>query len=100
MKRAKAVVLDYGGTLVEEAGFDARAGNEWLLNQASYVSPGVTLDIVSSGRAESRERSPIDGTSSASRRPGHLSLGSSTTTSGRDSCCRMRIWSEGSGTRP
>lgn len=46
MKRAKAVVLDYGGTLVEEAGFDARAGNEWLLNQASYVSPGVTLDIV------------------------------------------------------
>lgn len=46
MKRPKAVVLDYGGTLVEEAGFDPRAGNEWLLKQAAYVSPGVTLDTV------------------------------------------------------
>lgn len=46
MKRPKAVVLDYGGTLVEEAGFDPRAGTEWLLNQASYVAPGVTFDAV------------------------------------------------------
>lgn len=46
MKRPKAVLLDYGGTLVEEAGFDPRAGNEWLLNQASYVAPGVTFEAV------------------------------------------------------
>jgi FMN phosphatase YigB (HAD superfamily) len=46
VRRPKAVVLDYGWTLVEEAGFDPRAGNEWLLKQASYVSPGVTLDTV------------------------------------------------------
>jgi HAD superfamily hydrolase (TIGR01662 family) len=46
MKRPQGVVLDYGGTLVEEAEFDPRAGNEWLLNQASYVAPGVTFDAV------------------------------------------------------
>ena len=46
MKRPKGVLLDYGGTLVEEAGFDPRAGNAWLLAQASYVPPGVTLDAV------------------------------------------------------
>ena len=46
MRRPKGVVLDYGGTLVEEAGFDLRAGTEWLLKQASYVAPGVTFDAV------------------------------------------------------
>ena len=46
MKRPKGVLLDYGGTLVEEAGFDPRAGNAWLFAQASYVAPGVTLDMV------------------------------------------------------
>ena len=46
LKRPKGVLLDYGGTLVEEAGFDPRAGNVWLLKQASYVPPGVTLDAV------------------------------------------------------
>ena len=46
MKRPKALVLDYGGTLVEEAGFDPRAGNEWLMQQASYVAPGVTFEAV------------------------------------------------------
>jgi HAD superfamily hydrolase (TIGR01509 family) len=40
------VLLDYGGTLVEELGFDARAGNAWLLAHAAYVAPGVTLDVV------------------------------------------------------
>lgn len=46
MKRPKGLLLDYGGTLVEEAGFDPHAGNSWLLEQASYVAPGVTLDAV------------------------------------------------------
>jgi putative hydrolase of the HAD superfamily len=46
VKRPKGVLLDYGGTLVEEAGFDPRAGNVWLLEQASHVAPGVTLDAV------------------------------------------------------
>jgi putative hydrolase of the HAD superfamily len=46
VKRPKAVVLDYGGTLVEEAGFDPHAGTAWLLEQASYVPPEVTLDAV------------------------------------------------------
>jgi putative hydrolase of the HAD superfamily len=46
MRRPKAVLLDYGGTLVEEAGFDPRAGNEWLLKQATHVAPDVTLDAV------------------------------------------------------
>jgi putative hydrolase of the HAD superfamily len=46
MRRPKAVLLDYGGTLVEEAGVDSRAGTAWLLEQASHVEPGVTLDAV------------------------------------------------------
>ena len=35
LRRPKGVLLDYGGTLVEEAGFDPRAGNVWLLGQAA-----------------------------------------------------------------
>ncbi len=46
MRRPKGVLLDYGGTLVEEAGFDLRAGTVWLLKQASHVAPDVTLDAV------------------------------------------------------
>ena len=46
MRRPKGVLLDYGGTLVEEVGFDPRAGNAWLLAQASHLGPGVTLDAV------------------------------------------------------
>ena len=46
VRRPKAVLLDYGGTLVEEAGFDPRAGNAWLLEQASYMDPDVTLESV------------------------------------------------------
>jgi putative hydrolase of the HAD superfamily len=46
LARPKGVLLDYGGTLVEEAGFDPRAGNAWLLEQASYVAPGLTMDAV------------------------------------------------------
>lgn len=40
------LLLDYGGTLVEEVGVDLRAGNEWLLSHASYCPPGVTLERV------------------------------------------------------
>jgi HAD superfamily hydrolase (TIGR01662 family) len=40
----KGLLLDYGGTLVEEVSVDLRAGNEWMLSQASYRPPGVTLE--------------------------------------------------------
>jgi HAD superfamily hydrolase (TIGR01509 family) len=40
------VLLDYGGTLVREAGIDVRAGNEWLFARASYRPAHVTLDHV------------------------------------------------------
>ena len=46
MKRPKGVLLDYGGTLVEEAEFDPRAGNDWLMRQASRVRAGVTIEAV------------------------------------------------------
>jgi putative hydrolase of the HAD superfamily len=46
VKRPKGVLIDYGGTLVEEAGFDPRAGNAWLMQQAARVRPGVTLEAV------------------------------------------------------
>jgi putative hydrolase of the HAD superfamily len=42
----KGILLDYGGTLVEEIGFDARAGNEALLAVAAYTPPNVTIDRV------------------------------------------------------
>jgi putative hydrolase of the HAD superfamily len=37
-------LFDYGGTLVEEVGFDARAGNEWLLSRASHRPANVGID--------------------------------------------------------
>lgn len=40
------MLFDYGGTLVEEVSVDLRAGNEWLLSQASYRPADVTLDHV------------------------------------------------------
>ena len=47
MKRPKAVVLDYAGTLVEEAGFDPRAGMwaVWLTppNAAPSEMPDLTV---------------------------------------------------------
>ena len=43
----KGILLDYGGTLVEEIGFDARAGNEALLKLAEHIPPGVTIELVS-----------------------------------------------------
>jgi len=44
--RPHGILLDFGGTLVEETGVDPRAGNEWLLSQASYRPPHATLDRV------------------------------------------------------
>jgi HAD superfamily hydrolase (TIGR01662 family) len=40
------LLLDYGGTLVEEGPVDLRAGNEWLLSRASHRPAHVTLEHV------------------------------------------------------
>lgn len=40
------VLLDYGGTLVEEITVDPRAGHEWLLSRATYRPAHVTLEDV------------------------------------------------------
>src|SRR5262245_2582886 len=42
----RGLLLDYGGTLVEEVAADDRAGNEWLLARASHRPLDVTLDDV------------------------------------------------------
>jgi HAD superfamily hydrolase (TIGR01662 family) len=44
--RPQGLLLDYGGTLVEEVSVDPRAGNEWLLSQASYRPAHATLERV------------------------------------------------------
>jgi len=41
----RAVLFDYGGTLVEELAFDTGAGNEWLLERAE-LRPGVSMEQV------------------------------------------------------
>jgi putative hydrolase of the HAD superfamily len=41
--RPKGLLLDYGGTLVEEVRSDARAGNEALLARALYKPPHITI---------------------------------------------------------
>jgi FMN phosphatase YigB (HAD superfamily) len=35
-KQPECVLIDYGGTLVEEVSYDPRAGNEWLLHVLRY----------------------------------------------------------------
>jgi HAD superfamily hydrolase (TIGR01662 family) len=42
----QGLLVDYGGTLVEEVGFDVRAGNEWLLSRASHLPSHVSLEDV------------------------------------------------------
>ncbi|HEY2375206.1 MAG TPA: HAD family hydrolase [Gemmatimonadaceae bacterium] len=42
----QAVLLDYGGTLVEEAAFDARAGMQILLTNVAYRPPNVSVDAI------------------------------------------------------
>jgi putative hydrolase of the HAD superfamily len=46
LTRPRAVLLDYGGTLVEELGYDPRAGVELLLSRALVRPPRATLDAV------------------------------------------------------
>lgn len=46
LTRPKAVLIDYGGTLVEELGYDPRAGVEFLLSRAVIRPPRATLDAV------------------------------------------------------
>lgn len=46
MTAPRGILVDYGGTLVEEVAIDVRAGNEWLLSHASHVPPHVTIDHV------------------------------------------------------
>jgi HAD superfamily hydrolase (TIGR01549 family) len=46
LPRPQGLLLDYGGTLVNDAPADLRAGHAWLLEQASYRPAGVTLDDV------------------------------------------------------
>jgi len=41
--RPRGLLFDYGGTLVEEVGFDTRAGNEMLLTRAA--NPSGELDL-------------------------------------------------------
>jgi HAD superfamily hydrolase (TIGR01662 family) len=40
----KGLLIDYGGTLVEEVSVDLRAGNAWMLSQAAHRPAGVTLE--------------------------------------------------------
>lgn len=42
----KGLLVDYGGTLVEEVDFDPRAGNELLLARAAYRPEHVSLEQV------------------------------------------------------
>ena len=63
----KGILLDYGGTLVEEVGFDARDGQEALLQRAAYCPPDVTIErvaerarIVSEQVAERRDEFGIE----------------------------------------
>jgi phosphoglycolate phosphatase-like HAD superfamily hydrolase len=44
-RRPRAILFDYGGTLVEELAFDIDAAAEWLLERAE-LRPGVSLDDV------------------------------------------------------
>ncbi len=44
-RRPRAILFDYGGTLVEEVAFDIGAATEWLLERAE-LGPGVSADQV------------------------------------------------------
>ena len=54
-RRAKGLLLDYGGTLVEEVAYDPHAGGAALLALAAHVPPGVTLaDVTARARRVTR----------------------------------------------
>jgi putative hydrolase of the HAD superfamily len=44
--RPKGILVDYGGTLVEELGYDPRAGVEFMLSRAVVRPPHATVDAV------------------------------------------------------
>ena len=46
LARPRGVLVDYGGTLVEEVDYDATAGNRALLALASHRPSGLTIEIV------------------------------------------------------
>jgi putative hydrolase of the HAD superfamily len=46
LARPKAILLDYGGTLVEELGYDPLAGAELMLSRAVVRPPVVSIDAV------------------------------------------------------
>jgi putative hydrolase of the HAD superfamily len=45
VKRPAGVLLDFGGTLVEEVAYEPRPGTAALLARAVHIPPGVTLDV-------------------------------------------------------
>jgi putative hydrolase of the HAD superfamily len=50
-RRPKGLLLDYGGTLVEEVAYDPHAGGAALLERASFIPPGITLaDVIARAR--------------------------------------------------
>jgi hypothetical protein len=68
----RALLLDFGGTLVIEKPSDHRAGHEWLFDRASSRPTGVTRDdvidrasritrAVVERREEDARRSAVDG---------------------------------------
>jgi putative hydrolase of the HAD superfamily len=46
LSRPKAILLDYGGTLVEELGANPRAGSELMLSRATVRPPAATFEAV------------------------------------------------------
>jgi putative hydrolase of the HAD superfamily len=63
----KGILLDYGGTLAEETGFDARAGTEALLALASFRPSRLSIEhvldrarVVSEQLAEHRDEFGIE----------------------------------------
>ena len=46
LTRPRGLLIDYGETLVEEVGFDPRAGTAMLLSRAAHVPSHVTLEMV------------------------------------------------------
>ncbi len=48
----KALLIDFGGTLVEECGYDLEAANRWLLAQAVDPPAQVTVEDVMARAAE------------------------------------------------
>jgi len=46
VRAPRGLLIDYGGTLVEEVAVDLRAGTALMLERAEYRRPGVSLEDV------------------------------------------------------